>query len=245
MKSSKRKQPCVYCGKSPSGSVDHIPPKSLFAKPRPSTLVTVPSCKDCNEGASTDDEYLRLMLTMRDIVDDHPDAVANLPSVLRSLTKDGKRRMREALFARIREVELHTPAGIYVGNGAVYDVDLDRFDNVVARSIKGLFYHQYGRRLPATYDAVAWAEDGLRSIPQKTRRTLEHFAAVLYAQEPQTIGDGVFTYWFKATDEDTNMTAWIVAFYEAVRFIGITVPKDDARGMKRSEAIITGTGDMA
>ena len=59
---------CVYCGREAQLTSDHIPPKNLFPKPRPSNLITVPSCKRCNRSASKDDEYLRLVLVMREDV---------------------------------------------------------------------------------------------------------------------------------------------------------------------------------
>jgi len=39
---------CVYCGKKLPLTKDHIPPKNLYSKPRPSNLITVPCCEKCN-----------------------------------------------------------------------------------------------------------------------------------------------------------------------------------------------------
>lgn len=35
---------CCYCGINSSTTKDHIPPKSIFNKPLPNNLITVPYC---------------------------------------------------------------------------------------------------------------------------------------------------------------------------------------------------------
>ena len=72
---------CVYCGKIRTITDDHIPPSSIFAKPKPNNLITVPSCHYCNQGSSKDDEYFRLTLTIRKDVSQHPDVLMNYPVV--------------------------------------------------------------------------------------------------------------------------------------------------------------------
>lgn len=54
---------CIYCGKT-AEDVDHVPPKCLFQKPRPSGLVKVPCCKKCNRRFGIDDEYFRDSLAL-------------------------------------------------------------------------------------------------------------------------------------------------------------------------------------
>ena len=56
---------CVYCGGTDDLTDDHVPPKTIFPKPRPSGLITVRSCKKCNCGSSRDDEHFRMMLCLR------------------------------------------------------------------------------------------------------------------------------------------------------------------------------------
>src|SRR5437016_4846066 len=51
---------CYLCRKRPGTTRDHVPPKNLFPRPRPSSLVTVPCCEKCNNRFSKHDEYFRL-----------------------------------------------------------------------------------------------------------------------------------------------------------------------------------------
>ena len=82
---SKKKGTCVYCGYVGEMTSDHVPPQCLFGPPRPK-LITV-RCWKCHKATTKDDEYFRLMLTMRDDVFDHGDVQKVLPAVFRSLQK--------------------------------------------------------------------------------------------------------------------------------------------------------------
>lgn len=52
---------CTYCG-SMATTEDHVPPKGLIRPSRRVNLWTVPSCNQCNGGASRDEEYFRMMV---------------------------------------------------------------------------------------------------------------------------------------------------------------------------------------
>lgn len=54
---------CVICGVRPADTVDHVPPKGFFKGVVNAQLRTVPCCRDCNNGASSDDEDLRFYLS--------------------------------------------------------------------------------------------------------------------------------------------------------------------------------------
>ena len=56
---------CTYCGRHRKLADDHIPPKSLFGKPRPPDLIKIPSCGPCNNQASKDDEYFKTVLVFK------------------------------------------------------------------------------------------------------------------------------------------------------------------------------------
>ena len=162
----------IYCGRADPDTVDHIPPKNLFAKPRPSSLVTVPSCTGCNRGASQDDEYFRLMVTLRHDLD-HVDASAAMEAAMRSLERPQGRGLLAALLATTRRVEVKTPAGLYLGHAGTYQPDFERLYRVVRRIIRGLFYRETGRRLPDGYQVNVFT--GLELPPEK----LAHIADIV------------------------------------------------------------------
>lgn len=123
---------CTYCGKPEPNTVDHIPPICLFPLPRPSNLVTVPCCLDCNKDTSKDDEYFRMMLVMRRDVK-HPAVPKLLDTVHRGLGKPRKRGMLYGLLRSMRSVSVKTHAGLYIGRAMAYDVDLERLGRVADR----------------------------------------------------------------------------------------------------------------
>ncbi|MGV8946480.1 MAG: hypothetical protein ACOH1N_08635 [Lutibacter sp.] len=52
---------CAYCGEFPD-TRDHVPSKILLEKPFPENLPVVPSCLNCNNGFSLDEEYFACLI---------------------------------------------------------------------------------------------------------------------------------------------------------------------------------------
>ena len=107
---------CVYCGRTRPLTHDHIPPKALWGKPRPSDLLTVPSCTPCNVGASNDDEYFKTAMIIKDRAGSHPEAVTIRSSVFRGLALPKKEGFRRHILRNTGFVSLNTPAGLYLGH---------------------------------------------------------------------------------------------------------------------------------
>lgn len=55
---------CVICDKNPATTSDHIPPKGVFPRPRPSDLITIPACVECNKITQNLDEEFRVFINM-------------------------------------------------------------------------------------------------------------------------------------------------------------------------------------
>jgi hypothetical protein len=216
---------CIYCGGTKNITKDHIPPKGLFAV-KPSNPITVPSCRDCNNGAAKDDEYFRLVIAARHDAGDHPDANQLGEKLVRSLENPLAPGLRRSFLARVKEVELFSRGGIYLGDTATYHVDLQRLSRVGQRVVRGLFYHESDRRrLRDTYEAVAWCEDGLKEIDPAMRAKLGGYCAAAQSRPPKVIGNDVFRYWFLRAEDDPDVTFWVMVFYGCVGFIGITAPE--------------------
>ena len=211
---------CVYCGKQGELTDDHIPPKNLFPEPRPSNLITVPSCSDCNVGASKDDEYFRLVLSMRHDTGDHPAVKGVQPSVIRSLGREKAIGLRKAVFDSINLRNVRTKSGICLGQENFIDVDLSRLDRVAARIARGLYFHEFNARLPLDRDVVAYSVDELTGTSEfeKFKITVKDVTR----RKPRIIGNNVFAYWFQPFQEDANATFWVLLFYERVAFICFT-----------------------
>ncbi|MFN8616585.1 MAG: hypothetical protein U0837_05775 [Dehalococcoidia bacterium] len=99
---------CIYCGIEDEMTVDHIPPKCLFPG-HVQDLLRVPSCSECNNGASQDDEYFRLMLTVNESAQGSVTLEAARDAVLRSMGREAAAGLRTQFFDSLMDVELKTP----------------------------------------------------------------------------------------------------------------------------------------
>jgi hypothetical protein len=221
----KNKKICVYCGKTGKISNDHIPPKNLFPSPRPSNLITVPSCKECNEKASKDDEYLRLVLFMRSDISDHPEVLKNKAKLQRSLQKPEQQGFRASFLNSLAFVDSHTPAGIYLGKTNAFRVDMKRINNVIKRITRGLFYKEKGRRLPDNYQVCCYIFDILNEHPYSLGiLTMKDIITSTLQGKSSTVGDDVFRYWCRFAIDEENSSAMVLSFYNRVNFLALTTP---------------------
>jgi hypothetical protein len=216
---------CVYCGSTERLTDDHIPPKTLFPRPRPFNLITVRSCRKCNEGASKDDEYFRLMLSMRHDTGDQSAVKQILPSIYRSLQRSAQKGFQQAVFDSMNEVDILSTSGIYLGTADGYNVDLTRLDRVATRITTGLFYHEFGKHIPADFRVITYSADGIVNADTDAKTRIIKMFDKVTSDEPRVFGDRVFVYWFKPVVGHDTMSAWVLAVYERVVFLCFVAPK--------------------
>jgi hypothetical protein len=78
---------CVYCGEQRELTRDHVPPRCLFSKPRPSDLITVPCCAHCNGDFQKHDEYFRIAITTGIDLEKFPKENADSIRALKNLAQ--------------------------------------------------------------------------------------------------------------------------------------------------------------
>src|SRR6266446_2126634 len=101
---------CYLCGATDRLTRDHIPPKGLFPRPRPSNLHTLPCCEPCNNRASADDEYFRLAVSS--LINRNLAGSKSWQRTVESTLK--KRRIAkliDELRNSIKPVQISTPRG--------------------------------------------------------------------------------------------------------------------------------------
>jgi hypothetical protein len=84
---------------NPATTRDHLPPQGLFAKGMPNKP-WVPSCLDCNRGASKDDEYMQRLAMLCGADRAVTPGVSKSGSCVRSNGR--KRRVSRAKFAETK-----------------------------------------------------------------------------------------------------------------------------------------------
>lgn len=204
---------------------DHIPPKALFPKPRPSDLITVPICSSCNAGTSQDDEYFRNAVALHFKAAQHPTAQRVLPSVWNSLERPEARGLKTAFLGALHEVAVVSPMGLYVGKAAKYDVDFKRVERVAERIARGLFFYHRTHAIPRECRVAVMCLAGRRLRPD-LQESLQAIAGGLRAAATHELGPGVFRYRFafvETANQHPNSCAWLFSLYEAVEFVVLVV----------------------
>ena len=222
-------QVCVYCGSEEPDTRDHVPPRILFPEPRPSDLITVPSCRSCNETASMDDEFFRDIVTGRIESSGHPEAQKVFESVIRSFQRPEARGLTKRFLNSLIEVDMYSEGGIYIGQGVGYRFDQtegDRLDSVAARIVRGLYFHTFGVRLPDSCTTKCYENSRLEA--NVDRNNLEDlviiFRPMIKRKPNATLGNDVFEYWVERAEDDDFASAWILRFYQSVLFFCFTTP---------------------
>jgi hypothetical protein len=112
-----------------------------------------------------------------------------------------------------------------LGESPAYDVDLSRLDKVASRTIKGLFYHEAGKRLPNEYFAPAFSAAGLVNLTREKQVQVKKTVHLLLNGPFREVGKrAVFVYWYHASTDDPCITTWLLLFFQRTAFIGFTVP---------------------
>lgn len=220
---------CVYCGCEGVVTDDHIPPKSLYPKAAHSRLLKIPSCPTCNNGASKDDEYLRTMIALSAKGERTASLDTLSAATVRSLARPEATHFLESIMRGVTETFIPSPAGVLVP-AVLGNVDLTRFDRVMARVIKGIFFAERGTRLSSDYKVVSYSTAGLTRIPVAVGRHLQAYIEPLLARDPKVIGGPEFLYWSDYSATDVNQSWWILVIHQHHSFIGWTVKREHAAG---------------
>jgi hypothetical protein len=219
-KQTKQVFPCIYCGSMENPTDDHIPPKSLFPKPRPNNLITVPSCNSCNEGFHLDDDYFYMLMQTYIKTSEHPEMLKTKEKFIRSIHRKESAGFRKSILEKVSIHEISTESGIYLGNSPVLDVNWLRVERVIGRIVKGLFYRKKGIVLPLNCILQ------VKAIPDpKNEEEIELFKYLLkpFAIQKETIlGNNVFSYRFIFHEKNDYQTEWLLAFYEKFLFLSST-----------------------
>lgn len=217
---------CAYCGAHGPVTRDHIPPAGIFADPKPSNLITVPSCSACHEPWSTEDEYFRIRMCLNDQSRGHPDVNGNLQSVFHALNRPEASGMKHGLLADWRNVAVTTKGGIYLGRRTGFEVSMHRICRVIERIVRGLYFRETGQCLPKDNSVSVISNENLseqdsETIAEMKTNIIEPLAAIA----PHVIGQNTFSHrsWFSQV---AGTSAWGLVFFGKVQFVALTGPND-------------------
>lgn len=195
------RQLCAICGTNEATTADHLPPKGIFPHPRPSNLITVPSCAGCNNNSSALDEAFRLYLALH--VGDLDDELTSnyFHEALRTYRHNG--RLQREVLGSAEPVEITSETGIYLGQGMKILWNSKAHDTIIERTVRGLYYHHYGEILgPDVHVSPKWFNrpnmDLLNTFSNLTRNV---------------IGNNQLVYLYGRAEDKPSASIWYFVFY--------------------------------
>lgn len=217
----KKDQICIYCGsKDKAMSVEHVIPKSLFSKENREALVTVPCCMECNNSFAKDVEYFKNMVLLREDVSNQSTARNIVDEVQRALLRREKEKFTDNFLNTTKEIDIITPAGIYLGKKRAYKIDMNIIYAVIERSIRGLYYSQTKRIIPFDYIIRVVDKTLSEDLTDHDKNFIVGLEGVLREVKEHSVGNDTVKYKFVVSEGKDFCSLWKVTLYENVIFWG-------------------------
>lgn len=192
---------CVLCNKRSAETRDHVPPKGCFAKPLPNDLITIPSCLKCNRDGSKFDEKFRVYLSLHVGIDTPRTKALWENHALR--TARHNKQLTDKIVRSMRPVTVNSPGGIILSRETGVLWDREAHDEVLIRTIKGLYYHHFNEILPTgSTIGINW------------NRTLnDDMIEVAKSLKTHSVSNGELIYGYGRADDKPETSIWLFQFY--------------------------------
>lgn len=203
---------CSLCGKQPALTRDHIPPKSIFPKPHPIDLITVPACLKCNKSTEEADEKFRVYLNF--YVGKETKETEMLWNEHTLHTVRHNPRVAHDILDSIKPVFVASKGGIITGRAEGFAWPCKWHDPIIEKTIRGLYYHHYGDILG---EKVTMHVKHLEFLPDELLKKSKAWPTV-------SIANGQFVYRYGRAEEKPLYSLWIFQFYRKKFAWGYTEP---------------------
>ena len=203
---------CVICGKNPATTRDHIPPKGIFPKPRPSDLITVPACRACNKSTSDLDEVFKVFIGF---AGGHGPEGERMFKEQTAHTLQHNLRFKGEISNTLRDVWVKTPKGIILSKKPAVLLNSKAHDQIIEKTIRGLHFHHTGNVLGEQADiSVNWHY----FLTEKVYKMSMNWMTGV-------VGNGQFIYKFFTLPEEPLASVWIFQFFNKAWSSGTVLPK--------------------
>lgn len=213
---------CVYCGRKPGNTRDHVPPQNLFPTPKPVNMVTVPSCKECQARFKKDEDVFMAWITFGPAGESPAGKMLWEQKLKRTYKKDDG--VKKVIARSFKQVSLETPAGIYAGKKLAISIDPERKNNVLKKIVRGLFWVEYKEHLPEDIPIEIYGIHG-------KGETIYELIAL--TNEAKTSWEGIFEYRHLREPEHFE-SYWIMSFFRRNYFVAIV---NGAEGIKETKEV--------
>ena len=203
---------CAICGIRPATTTEHVPPKAIFLRPRPSNLVTVPACFPCNNKSSATEEEFGVYLAI--LVADPMHGTSPLWRKQALRTLDHNNRLARKVNENLRLRSVRTPAGLHLGKVGMFQFPARTYISVIEKTIRGLYYHHYGDVLGPSADVHA----------SMSHAPTEEFMELTKELKQNSIGGDALIYRFGRAVDSPLYSIWSLQFYSRNWASGHTNP---------------------
>jgi hypothetical protein len=167
-------------------------------------LITVPSCRECNESFSKDEEYFRAFILAQSY--DHPEAKRISDSkVRRSLIR--KPALRNRIAGEL------VPVIGRLGQALVWKGDEERIEHILRKIVRGLYFHHQHIRLET-------------NLYKFWYNPLDPLVDIWKQLRGYCVGKDVCIYWPAFTRNASMVSLWWLFFYRRALFILATNIKE-------------------
>ena len=205
---------CVLCGRNPATSWDDLPPKGMFANPKPTDPIKVPACGSCNSGkkSSGADEIFQVFIG---IAAGHGEQGEQMFKDHVTKIIKSNRKLKRSIAETKHYREFVTPSGLYLGRKECVRQDSKSCDAVIERIIRGLHWQYAGNIIG---DKAA--------IKVRWHRTLT--AAQIKMTElwqSDSVGGDQFIFKYAISEEAPLASVWLLQFFNCTWWSATVIPK--------------------
>lgn len=205
-------QYCYICGK-PAECREHIPPSGIFSDPKPTDLITVPSCKKCNESSKLDDEYFRWFVATASGKDSRAKRLIKDRVLVRFRNRPA---LLNVIMSKAMMVNVHSKGGIHLGRQPGFGFDRTRIQRTVDKIVRGLFWHEKAYRLGEDYIVNVFVLN-----PDVPEPDIERIVSL----PVRDIGSGVFSYRYGQCIGNERISIWLLMFFDQTLIMTMTDEK--------------------
>ena len=202
--SSNSSKKCIYCFSRDVETRDHVRPRSFFPKPRPSDLITVPSCGQCNSGAGKDEEFFLATFMFGPAGGTRVGKRLWDQKIRRALGKN--LGLRRRIAGNLHPVEVHSPYGLFIRKGMGIQLENERHLRIIRMITRGLYYFEFGEPLDPSVD-----------IQSHFAQLSSEMAPIRPVMDQLRMGSrqwpGVFEYRFNRVEEKPDASIWVLMLY--------------------------------
>ena len=206
---------CIYCGSKENLTKDHIPPRCIFASPRPTNLISVPACETCNGSFKRDDEYFRAFVTS-EATHDSPACRRVWEEGVMGRTLTRSPRLKARLRSQLGKANLYSKGGIFIGHVPTLRFEKKRINPVLERIVKGLYWHHKGKRIDPSAEFIFFKDAEIEG-PMVN--------AVRFAKWQRIGRHDEFTYGFVIAPDHIAISVWFFVFFGKTFLMGVVGPK--------------------